>query len=154
MSEGNSRMQTRLWRIVDQVPRTCRHLLQQKAFMPMDHRPYYVRINVRVMTPINAEFGKQRVRQLRQRRSLNRLRLRSTAGGTFVNGGVPHHNPAELALLEAQRIWSTGKRFCVVSVGTGRPRSVKIVEVISRQSAHSKMTTFRLVRKTTSRVAA
>jgi patatin-like phospholipase/acyl hydrolase len=60
-----------------------------------------------------------------------------TPGGTFVDGGLTHNNPAELALLEAQRIWSTVKRFCLVSIGTGRLKSVKVVDRPSSVSAGS-----------------
>jgi len=52
-------------------------------------------------------------------------------GGTFVDGGLTHNNPAELALSEAQRIWDTVKRFCLVSLGTGRLKSVRVVDVRS-----------------------
>lgn len=68
-------------------------------------------------------------------------------GGTFVDGGLTHNNPAELALSEAQRIWSTVKRFCLVSIGTGRSKSVKIVDTNSYQldGLRSKMATLSLV---------
>lgn len=49
-------------------------------------------------------------------------------GGTFVDGGLAHNNPAELALSEAQNIWTKTKRFSLVSVGTGRLGSVRVVE--------------------------
>jgi len=47
-------------------------------------------------------------------------------GLTFVDGGLGHNNPSEVALQEAQRLWPTAKQFCLVSVGTGRQRSVKL----------------------------
>lgn len=50
-------------------------------------------------------------------------------GGTFVDGGLTHNNPGELALSEAQRIWSTIKTFCLISLGTGRLQSVKVVDI-------------------------
>jgi len=70
-----------------------------------------------------------------------------TPGGTFVDGGMTHNNPAEVALSEAQRIWSTVKRFCLVSIGTGRSKSVKIVDTNSNQldGLRSKMATLSLV---------
>ena len=49
-------------------------------------------------------------------------------GATFVDGGFLYNNPAELALSEAHRIWTTVKYFCLVSVGTGRLNSVKVVD--------------------------
>ena len=56
-------------------------------------------------------------------------------GATFVDGGLAHNNPAELALSEAQRIWTNAKRFCLVSVGTGRLKSVRVIDI---QSAGAK----------------
>jgi hypothetical protein len=41
-------------------------------------------------------------------------------GGWFVDGGLRHNNPSQLALDEAHRLWPTVKRFCLVSIGTGR----------------------------------
>ena len=49
-------------------------------------------------------------------------------GATFVDGGMAYNNPAELALSEAQRIWTSAKRFCLVSIGTGRLKSVRVVD--------------------------
>ena len=50
-----------------------------------------------------------------------------------MGGDLTHNNPAELALLEAQRIWSSVKKFCLVSLGTGQLRSVKVVDVRSSE---------------------
>jgi len=47
-------------------------------------------------------------------------------GATFVDGGLQHNNPAELALSEAFRIWTNAKRFCIVSIGTGRLKAVQM----------------------------
>jgi patatin-like phospholipase/acyl hydrolase len=55
-------------------------------------------------------------------------------GSSFVDGGLAHNNPAELALSEAQKIWTTTKRFCIVSIGTGRLKSIRIVEMDSASS--------------------
>ena len=44
-----------------------------------------------------------------------------------------YDNPAELALSEARRIWTSAKRFCLISVGTGQLKSVKVVD--ARQGA-------------------
>src|SRR5579859_5702945 len=38
-------------------------------------------------------------------------------GTIFVDGALAHNNPAELALYEAQRIWTSARRFCLVSIG-------------------------------------
>jgi hypothetical protein len=77
-------------------------------------------------------------------------------GATFIDGGLTHNNPAELALSEAQRIWSTVKRFCLVSVGAGRSKAVKIVDTNSKQlqRLHSKMATLRVKLTMASRAAA
>ena len=47
--------------------------------------------------------------------------------GVFVDGGLAHNNPGELALAEAQKIWKTANRFCLISVGTGRLASIRVV---------------------------
>lgn len=49
-------------------------------------------------------------------------------GRIFVDGGLAHNNPSELALLEAQRIWTDARQFCLVSVGTGRQKSVTFID--------------------------
>ena len=50
-------------------------------------------------------------------------------GITYADGGLTYNNPTELALQEAQRIWPSAQKFCVVSVGTGRLRAVRIAEL-------------------------
>jgi len=49
-------------------------------------------------------------------------------GGWFLDGGLAHNNPSQLALDEAQRIWPTVKQFCLVSVGTGWQRPVEFLD--------------------------
>jgi Patatin-like phospholipase len=49
-------------------------------------------------------------------------------GITYVDGGLGYNNPAHVAIDEAQRIWPTSKYFCIVSIGTGRPKAVRIVD--------------------------
>jgi hypothetical protein len=51
-----------------------------------------------------------------------------------VDGGLAYNNPGELALSEAQRLWSSVKKFSLVSVGTGRSKSVRIVNTNTNQS--------------------
>jgi len=51
-----------------------------------------------------------------------------TPGGWYVDGGMSHNNPAELALQEAERIWPVVERFGLVRIGAGRQRSVTLVE--------------------------
>ena len=50
-------------------------------------------------------------------------------GGWYVDGGLRHNNPSQLALEEARRIWPRIKRFCLVSVGTGRQSNVEFVNI-------------------------
>src|SRR5438046_520165 len=50
-------------------------------------------------------------------------------GATYVDGGLAHNNPAELALAEARKIWSNARKFCLVSIGTGRQSSVRLLNV-------------------------
>ena len=52
-------------------------------------------------------------------------------GATFVDGGLLNNNPAELALSEAKKIWTTAKTVRLVSLGTGRLKSVRIVQMES-----------------------
>jgi len=46
---------------------------------------------------------------------------------TYVDGGLGYNNPAKLALIEAGRMW-VGKEVCLVSIGTGHPSAVSIIE--------------------------
>ena len=50
-------------------------------------------------------------------------------GGWYIDGGLRHNNPSQLALDEAHRIWPTVKRFCLVSIGTGRQKNVEFVDI-------------------------
>jgi Patatin-like phospholipase len=50
-------------------------------------------------------------------------------GGWYVDGGVRFNNPSELALAEAGRIFALVKRFCLVSVGTGRQKNVEFMDI-------------------------
>jgi predicted acylesterase/phospholipase RssA len=52
-------------------------------------------------------------------------------GATFIDGGLVYNNPAELALSEAKKIWTTAKKVRLVSLGTGRLKSVRIVQIES-----------------------
>lgn len=45
---------------------------------------------------------------------------------TYIDGGLGYNNPAKLALIEAERIWN--KKACLVSIGTGHPSAVSIVD--------------------------
>jgi predicted acylesterase/phospholipase RssA len=49
-------------------------------------------------------------------------------GITYVDGGLGYNNPSEVALDEARRIWPTSKQFCLVSVGAGRQKPIRIIE--------------------------
>lgn len=50
-------------------------------------------------------------------------------GQWYLDGGLRHNNPSQLALDEARRIWPTVKRFCLVSIGTGWQRSVEFMDI-------------------------
>jgi predicted acylesterase/phospholipase RssA len=55
-------------------------------------------------------------------------------GASFVDGRLAYNNPTELSLSEAQKIWTSAKRFWVVSVGTGQ---LKLVRVAHAKESHS-----------------
>lgn len=55
-------------------------------------------------------------------------------GRTFVDGGLANNNPSELALREGQRRWPETKRFCLTSIGTGRQKSIRLIETGSMSS--------------------
>ena len=60
------------------------------------------------------------------------IRIHDAVDGTdeyFVDGGVAHNNPSEVALTEARSIWTNVKRFCLVSIGTGRQKTIKFVQI-------------------------
>lgn len=44
----------------------------------------------------------------------------------YVDGGLGHNNPSEIALREAKELWPTQRHFCLVSLGTGRPTAVEV----------------------------
>jgi hypothetical protein len=48
-------------------------------------------------------------------------------GREYIGSHI-HSNPSELALEEARRIWPSVKRFCLVSIGTGRQKSADFIE--------------------------
>jgi predicted acylesterase/phospholipase RssA len=56
------------------------------------------------------------------------VRVPPGPGQWYVDGGLQHNNPSQLALDEAQRIWPQVKRFCLVSIGTGWQRNVEFIE--------------------------
>jgi predicted acylesterase/phospholipase RssA len=49
-------------------------------------------------------------------------------GAWYVDGGLRHNNPSQLALHEAHSIWPEINRFCLVSIGTGRRQNVELVK--------------------------
>lgn len=49
-------------------------------------------------------------------------------GAWYIDGGITHNNPSELALEEARRKWTTVKQFCLISIGTGRQAAVAVVD--------------------------
>ena len=72
-------------------------------------------------------------------------------GRTFVDGGLGHNNPAEVALAEAERIWPDKTKFRLVSIGTGRQDSVRFVESVSTEG-NLENSSPGLVRQTASKV--
>ena len=50
-------------------------------------------------------------------------------GAWYIDGGLRHNNPSRLALEEACRIWPKVKRFCLVSVGTGRQQNAEFMKI-------------------------
>jgi hypothetical protein len=50
-------------------------------------------------------------------------------GGWYLDGGLRHNNPSQVALDEARRIWPTVNRFCLVSIGTGRQKFVEFIDI-------------------------
>jgi len=49
-------------------------------------------------------------------------------GGWYIDGGLKRNNPSAAALEEARNCWETVRRFCIVSIGTGRQRTVNFIE--------------------------
>jgi len=52
-------------------------------------------------------------------------------GGWYIDGGLRHNNPSEVALSEARKYWKTVKRFCIVSIGTGTQKPVDFIQLAS-----------------------
>jgi hypothetical protein len=49
-------------------------------------------------------------------------------GVSYVDGGLGHNNPSQVALDEAVRVWPASMHFCLVSLGTGRQQAVKFID--------------------------
>jgi patatin-like phospholipase/acyl hydrolase len=49
-------------------------------------------------------------------------------GATYVDGGLAHNNPSELALSEAEKNWTNTRKFYLVSIRTGRLESVSVLQ--------------------------
>jgi hypothetical protein len=48
---------------------------------------------------------------------------RPTPAITYIDGGLGHNNPSEVALDEARKLWPGSSQFGFVSIGTGRPKA-------------------------------
>jgi hypothetical protein len=46
----------------------------------------------------------------------------------YVDGGLRYNNPSQLAVEEVRRIWPGRTPTCLVSIGTGRPRSIPVYD--------------------------
>lgn len=55
-------------------------------------------------------------------------------GGWYVDGGLRRNNPSAVALEEARNYWETVEHFCIVSIGTGRQRTVTFSKSSRAQS--------------------
>lgn len=54
-------------------------------------------------------------------------------GGPYIDGGIGHNNPSEIALEEAVRIWPEDKHFALISLGTGKQGRVEFPKPIQRR---------------------
>lgn len=52
----------------------------------------------------------------------------------YIDGGVGHNNPAEIALVEARTIWGADKTFCLISIGTGQQSPASAFEESSLET--------------------
>jgi len=64
---------------------------------------------------------------------------------TYVDGGLQNNNPAELARAEAQKIWPRAKRFCIVSIGTGRLKAIRILSDFKNSSPPKALKMFKWI---------
>jgi len=53
---------------------------------------------------------------------------------SYVDGGLKHNNPSEIAIAEAEKIWPHVKRFVLVSIGTGKQGLGTIPKVVRTKS--------------------
>lgn len=67
-------------------------------------------------------------------------------GINYVDGGLGHNNPSQVALDEARRIWPTMKHFGVLSIGTGRQKGVEILRTKSVEEIETQRSLFEKIR--------
>jgi len=101
--------------------------LRKKLSMQMDLPLCFVHTPVKVFDPVNAQFGRLLALPVLLPSFFKEMYIDNPRPGVaYVDGGLGHNNPSQVALDEAERIWQTSKNFCLVSIGTGRQRAVKI----------------------------
>ena len=61
---------------------------------------------------------------------------------SYVDGGLKHNNPSEIAIAEAERIWPQAKRFVLVSIGTGKQGLGTIRKAVTSKSKFPILGTF------------
>lgn len=65
-------------------------------------------------------------------------------GRFYVDGGLRYNNPSKLVLDEARHLWPTVKRFCLVSIGTGRQQTIDFVNINDSASSTEEESTRRV----------
>jgi predicted acylesterase/phospholipase RssA len=67
-------------------------------------------------------------------------------GMSYVDGGLGHNNPSQVALDEARRIWPTIRHFGILSIGTGRQKGVEAVQGQSMEDVETQRFIFDKIR--------
>lgn len=117
---------------VSQTPRNfVQHLLFRQVRAALKVLQFYFgHIAVKAALQISVQFGKRLVVLVPLSHLFKPMFVDIPAsGGWYIDGGLLHNNPSQIALEEAHRIWPIVMRFCIVSIGAGLQKNVEFIDI-------------------------